>query len=83
MQAGVVADAVQGQTGLSLLALDQDRSLAEDPKQVGVEAPFDDDPHSVGRALRVLLGQLKVGKLGEIPSEAAEAAAVVQVSKPS
>ncbi len=77
MQSGVVTDAVDGDCCSSLVAFDQHWPLTEDPMQARVYSPFDGNPHSVGRSLRVLLGEFEVDELGEFPGETAKAAAVV------
>ncbi len=77
MQSWVVTNAVDGDCCSSLVALDQHWPLTEDPMQARVYSPFDGNPHSVGRSLRVLLGEFEVDKLGEFPGETAKAAAVV------
>jgi hypothetical protein len=77
MQSGVVTDAVDGDGCISLVAFNQHGPLGEDAMQARVYSPFDGNPHSVSRTLRVLLGEFEVDELGEFPGEAAKAAAVV------
>jgi len=77
MQSGVITNAVDGNRGVSLVSLDQHGPLGENSLQARVYFAFDRNPHSVGRTLRVILGEFEVDELNEFPGKAAKAAAVV------
>ena len=76
-------DAVDGVGGGAPVPLDQEGLLGEEPDQVRLGGALYGDPHSVCRAVGVLLGKLKVDESAALPGEAAQAAAVVQMPQPS
>ena len=83
MQLRLGTDAVDGVGGGAPVPLDQEGLLGEEPDQVRLGGALYGDPHSVCRAVGVLLGQLKVDEAAALPGEAAQAAAVVQMPQPS
>lgn len=72
-------NAVHGVGGCSSVPLDQEGLLGEEPNQVRLGGALYGNPHSVCRAVGVLLGKLKVDKPAALPGKAVQAAAVVQM----